>query len=523
MNRVPILLIFICANIFAQTGPGGVGTNNGTSDLVMWYRTDNGVTNSGTNVSGWTNSAGYAAHDMSQNGNAPQLITGSLNGYDEIQFNTTGILRTGLNLTTSNFVTNQASSFIYAKANSITSSWPYSTLPHQSQRFSCHIPWSNSQVYFDIGQCCNQNARIQVGGLSNLTSYSLWTYDANPSTGKQLYRNGTLLQNRANTRVYSSHASHRFGLGDNFNGNMTEVIIFRTKINTAQRIIIDNYLTAKYNQSLASIDFYDEDTSGGNFDHKVAGIGQASDGSNHTNSQGTGIISISSPSNLSNNEYLFWGEDLINANYDFSAVAAPSKRYRLDTKWRVSETGDVGTVNFSVNASNIDLTGAPTGILKLVRSTVSDFSTVSEEYDLTLSGGVYSATISFNDNDYFTLEVVPTSDLSLRKTVNNAIPKVGEGIIFTLTVSNAGPQEATNVVVRDLLPLSLSYDAGNSVIGVGTYNAVSGDWSIPSIPSGASRSIQIAATIDSAGIITNTLEVISLDQEDPDATPNNQQ
>lgn len=460
---------------------------------------------------------------MTQNGSAPQLVSSSLNGYDEVQFSASGILQTGLNLTTSNFVTNEASSFIYAKANSITSSWPYATLPHQSQRFSCHIPWSNSQVYFDIGQCCNQNARIQVGGLSNLTSYSLWTYDANPSTGKQLYRNGTLLQNRANTRVYSSHASHRFGLGDNFNGNMTEVIIFRSKINTAQRIIIDNYLTAIYNQSLASTDFYDEDTSGGNFDHKVAGIGQASDGTNHTDSQGTGIIRINTPSNLENNEYLFWGEDLINANYDFSAVAAPSKRHRLDSKWRVSETGDVGTVNFNVNASDIDLSGSPTGILKLVRSTVSDFSTVIEEYYLTLSGGVYSTTISFDDNDYFTLEVVPTSDLSLTKTVNNAIPKVGDGVIFTLTVSNAGPQEATNIIVRDLLPTSLTYDATNSVIGVGSYNSGSGDWSIPSIPSGESRSIQIAATINSAGVIVNTTEVISLDQEDPDSTPNNQQ
>ena len=155
-----LLLVLVCSIGFSQTGPGGVGANDGSSDLVMWYRSDNAVTTSGSNVTNWGNSAGYTAHDMTQNGGSnPQLILGSLNGYDEIQFNASGILQTGLNLTTSNFVTNQASSFIYAKANSITSSWPYSTLPHQTQRFSCHIPWSNGTVYFDIGQCCGAAAR----------------------------------------------------------------------------------------------------------------------------------------------------------------------------------------------------------------------------------------------------------------------------------------------------------------------------------------------------------------------------
>ena len=308
-----LLLILACFIGFSQTGPGGVGTNDGSSDLVMWYRTDNALTTSGSNVTIWGNSAGYSAHDMIQSGSTnPQLISGSLNGYDEVQFNASGILRTGLNLTTSNFVTNQASSFIYAKANSITSSWPYATLPHQSQRFSCHIPWSNSTVYFDIGQCCSASARIQVSGLANLTGYSLWSYDANPTSGKQLYRNGGLLQDRGNSSTYSSHASHRFGLGDNFNGNMTEVIIFKTKVNTAQRLIIDNYLAAKYGQTLAVNDVYTQDDSGnGNFDHDVAGIGQAIDGSNQIDSQGTGIVRISGATDLGNNEFFMWGHDKI--------------------------------------------------------------------------------------------------------------------------------------------------------------------------------------------------------------------
>lgn len=359
---LPLLLLLASFTGFSQTGPGGVGTNDGSSDLVMWYRTDNALTTSGSNVTNWGNSAGYSAHDMTQSGSTnPQLISGSLNGYDEIQFNASGILRTGLNLTTSNFVTNQASSFIYAKANTITSSWPYSTLPHQSQRFSCHIPWSNSTVYFDIGQCCSASARIQVSGLSNLTGYSLWSYDANPSSGKQLYRNGGLLQNRGNSSTYSSHASHRFGLGDNFNGNMTEVIIYRTKVNTAQRLIINNYLAAKYGQTLAANDVYKQDNSGnGNFDHDVAGIGQATDGSNQIDSQGTGIVRISGATDLGNNEFFMWGHDNSPLSLtNTTDVPSNTSHARMERVWRVSESN---TSSISVEVGAIDIRVDMTGV-----------------------------------------------------------------------------------------------------------------------------------------------------------------
>src|SRR5690606_28272792 len=100
------------------------------------------------------------------------------------------------------------------------------------------------------------------GGLSGLTGYSVWSFDANPATGKQLYRNGSLLQNRPLTGTYSSHASQRFNIGGNIPqsgglvGDVTELIIFKNKVNEAQRILIQNYLSAKYNLPLAEDDVY---------------------------------------------------------------------------------------------------------------------------------------------------------------------------------------------------------------------------------------------------------------------------
>ncbi|EDP94197.1 hypothetical protein KAOT1_02341 [Kordia algicida OT-1] len=409
---LPLLFFLISLYSFAQTGPGGVGTNDGTSSLVSWYRPDNGISVTGSLIDSWTNSAGISALDISETGTQrPTLITNAVNGYDEVSFNGSNRLRTGLTLTTSNFVTNQASSFIVTKADNTTqTSSVYTTDPLVgSTRFSNHIPWAGT-VYYDIGTCCGSSARIQVGSLTGLTSYSIWSYDAHPSSGKQLYRNESLLQSRANTSTYSSHASQRFNLGANtsgsngFAGDVTELIIFRTKVNTAQRLIIDNYLAAKYGETLSVNDLYTQDDSGnGNFDHDVAGIGQAMDGTNHTDSRGTGIVRMNTPSALSNGDFLFWGEETKDPTYVFSNDPI-NYTEQLSSKWRVSKVNDLGTVTVAFDITGMDLSGKQScQPLQLVVDNDSDFSS-PVVYDLTIVGTTAIATgVSFTDGDYFTL------------------------------------------------------------------------------------------------------------------------
>lgn len=523
------LILLISFEGLTQTGPGGVGTNNGTSDLIIWYRSDNGISTTGTLVNSWANSAGISAFDISETGSSrPTLVGNTINNYDEISFSGGTRLRTGLTLTTSNFIIDQASSFIVTKAdNTSQRTSAYSTDGLTGNRFQAHIPWANV-VYFDIGNCCGSTSRLQVGSLSDLTSYSIFTYDANPSSGKQLYRNGTLLQNRAGSSTYSSHSTHRFTIGAfNFAGDITELVIYRTTRNEAERVIVDNYLAAKFNQPLNSNDFYTQDDNGsGNFDHKVAGIGQASNGTNHTDSKGTGIVNIKSPTNLNDNEFLFWGENMIDSNYDFSKITIGKVKYRLNTSWRVSETGDVGNVNFSVNSSELNLIGVPLSVpLKLIRSTTSDFNTVTAEYDLSLSDGVYSSIVEFNNNDYFTLQVVPISDLSITSIVDKAIAKKGDIVYYTIKIKNDGPNDSSGVIVKSKLPNGLQYDLANSIIPSGTtYNSNTGIWDFVSIAinNGETITLTLAAIAQTENVLlTNSSEIIAADQEDIDSIPNN--
>lgn len=382
-----IVQFFVLNGLFpsrlnAQTGPGGVGNTTGTSTLKMWYRVDNGINTTGTSVNSWTNSAGVAVLDIAETGtNRPTQVAAGPNGYGEISFNGSNKLTTAAGvLTSSNFVTNQASSFVVSRADNTTQqSCVYTTDPLEVPRFSTHIPWSGT-VYFDIGNCCAD--RIQTSFTdAELTTYALWAYESNTS-GKQLYRNGTLSQNVAvSTLTYTpeNNTTHRFNIGGNtsgtagFVGDITEIIIFSTKVNTAQRYIVQNYLAAKYGLSLpAAIDFYTrDDASNGNYDHDVAGIGRVDVSNTQTDSRGTGIVRILNASGLGDGEYYFWGHD--NGALSAQTTNVPAGvQGRLTRVWRGQETG--GITDFDIEFDLANLGSVNAAHLRLLVDTDNDGS-----------------------------------------------------------------------------------------------------------------------------------------------------
>lgn len=115
--------------------------------------------------------------------------------------------------------------------------------------------------------------------------------------------------------------------------------------------------------------------------------------------------------------------------------------------------------------------------------------------------------------------VTQVADLSLTKSASSQTPAVGDVISFTLTLTNAGPNDATSVRVRDLLPAGLQFVAANPSIG--SYNPVDGIWSIDSVASTSTQTLQIDARVTTVMTLANTAEVIAVDQFDPNSTPGN--
>ena len=208
------------------------------------------------------------------------------------------------------------------------------------------------------------------------------------------------------TRYETGTAS---GNGNYLAGDISEFIHYNLALSNAQRILVENYLAAKYGISLTTNDLYTMDNpANGDYDFEAAGIGQASDGTNSTDGQGSSFVNMNNPSALANNEFLIWGHDNGSVNQTTSGTPA-SIDYRLERIWRVSENSDVGTVDidFDLSKTNLITVGIDIGDFSLlVDGTDADFSDVTPVSASAFSGGILSFNgVSLANGDRFTLGI----------------------------------------------------------------------------------------------------------------------
>ncbi len=104
-----------------------------------------------------------------------------------------------------------------------------------------------------------------------------------------------------------------------------------------------------------------------------------------------------------------------------------------------------------------------------------------------------------DDQDLANVEVSPTVDVSLTKAVQdeqgNAVTSVrrGDTLIYVLTATNDGPDDATNVVVTDELPSGLTYVSND---GNAQFNNNKIIWTVDSLANGGTESLKITVTVD---------------------------
>jgi len=110
------------------------------------------------------------------------------------------------------------------------------------------------------------------------------------------------------------------------------------------------------------------------------------------------------------------------------------------------------------------------------------------------------------------------ADLSLTKIDDSASRCGGDFACWTVTVTNAGPNPATNVTVQES-PVGFAFTVVNPSAGT-SYNPGTNVWTIGTLPAGSSVTLQLQASFV-AGLQTNCAEVLTADQPDPDSTPGN--
>ncbi|TMM30338.1 DUF11 domain-containing protein [Polaribacter aestuariivivens] len=182
--------------------------------------------------------------------------------------------------------------------------------------------------------------------------------------------------------------------------------------------------------------------------------------------------------------------------------ATPSEGIWTAPTWNIGSLISGTTETLTIRA----LVGAGTGGTTLI-------STISKTQD--------QSDLNSSTDDLEESITVTNSDLEVVKTVSNASPNEGESIVYQITITNNGPNDATNVSIEDVLPTGVSYLSSTSVNG--TYNPATGLWNIGTITNGSNAVLEITATVNTGTtgqVITNTTSNLRANQSDSDTSNN---
>ena len=168
-----------------------------------------------------------------------------------------------------------------------------------------------------------------------------------------------------------------------------------------------------------------------------------------------------------------------------------------------SATGDWNVGSVGVNASaTIIITARVTASGHIVNT-------------VTFTSMLQTDTNSADNTASAAIDVPLAADLAVTKTVDNSRPNVGSNATFTITATNNGPDNATGVTVTDPEPAGLT--VGTATPSAGTW--APGTWTIGNLANGASATLKLICSVDTAGLITNTATIQGA-QYDPVGTNN---
>jgi len=428
LNLLAIVLYLLTVNIAnAQTGPGGVGTNDGTSELQVWLRPD-GFQNSsgnpasnGETVETWINFSGYGNNAT---GSTPGSFEGApldstisfFNGYPAVEFDGDFPGDDGFQL--QDIIDNDSAATVilvlaggdFVNNVGIFVGYPDGQVGSTSPSAKTIGIWVDDdrslwgRFIEDGGPARSFSTANGIDIVSNDPLIIMNLADG-VNTGFQ-YGNGSLANS---TITYDGTLADYNDLligrqaNEEFDGWITEVIVFNKALNDAERIIVDNYLAAKFGITDLTNDFFAFDATHGN---EVAGIGQ-SGGDVDTAAFSSEILGIrTSGSNLDDGEFIFFGHD----NGDtatWTTAEQPlsdSNFVRLEREWRFDTTGSPGSVTIAIDTADLPAKTSDFDYYYLWTDVDGDFTSGASPILLTRNDSVYEASnVTITDGMFATI------------------------------------------------------------------------------------------------------------------------
>ena len=427
------LLFFLSAvflnSALSQTGPAGVGTPNTN---VFWVKADKGTssTTNNTAISSWNDQSGNGIHVSQTTAvQQPSFATNVMNGFPAIVFDNNSTAGQNDYLTAPDnpkldntpgysFFTATKMNAIGGDARCIVSKRTAIDIDEAFMLFY----WEPSYFYLDIDGLGDRQSTSPLTYTTN-TPYILdGIYDGTlPSASRtRIYEGEILRKTYSETSALVPDKPSPLNLGCThasnnrpFGGYIAEVIIYTVTVNDAQRIIVNNYLSSKYDIALTANDKYLGDTPGnGNYDFEVSGIGRESSGSNPTFSASiSGGMTVANTAGLDVGDYILAGHaspSNMQITYDVGGMTGINNARWLRI-WYIDVTNTLtpltNTIEFSMSAGGVGAVPIATASNYVLLYRASQSGNWTELTTATSISGdrVIFSGVTLNNDGYYTI------------------------------------------------------------------------------------------------------------------------
>jgi hypothetical protein len=237
------------AEIVGFTGPGGVGDSISNK---LWLRADQGVltpsglpAGQGENVETWLDQSGSSNNLVQNSGsNQPTFESSSLNGFPGLDFDGSSSFFTR-DLSTS-FTASAPLRFYAVSRFTASTEQTLISLGDENNTNTLSISKEADNTYYSYSQ-----GSKRAGPALNTSGQIISSFYDNSGVYHRLFLNGTEQSaDNLSSPVFTNGVLNtgRSREGDlYYEGELSELIIYRKKLNEAQRIIVNNYLSSKYN------------------------------------------------------------------------------------------------------------------------------------------------------------------------------------------------------------------------------------------------------------------------------------
>ncbi|SNT27219.1 hypothetical protein SAMN05421640_3087 [Ekhidna lutea] len=439
--------------------PGGV-----SAGLTLWLRPEDGVSVNGSNqVTSWADVSGNGNDaDQGDDNEKPTLLENEVNFNDAIDFSDDFL--DGI----AGFNTQDYFMVLKPDATVQSGSGNGFVLGLRNGAFDGMYLGINGGDTL-VGHAVNSYRSAYIDAAASLDPVFILNsrndVDASP-TAQDILINDLSVGNGAGG-TFANRSNSYFRLGNNFNstdsydGKITEIISYNTRLSDSDRRDVVSYLALKYGVTLdissdpytsSSVSIYNNTA----YANDIAGIGINLDHGLIQTSSMSGnadaVVNVAGGTDLGTGDYVLWGSDATDKTLVKSTELPSGFEERMQTEWQVDVTGSPGPVTVKVYVgaiTNFNRRAKSEGLYHLLVNTSNDFSTITTSYEGSYFSGdtVVFTNVTFSDNDYFTVSVPVEASLhanmSLWLRADAGTSTTTNGAAVTTWEDQAGSNNAT--------------------------------------------------------------------------------